>query len=407
MKDLDFDELDRAVNSLMSGGGSKPAGSVAPVSQPVVNEEQPVAGESTADTPIPETVPAELKAEVSVPASKPSAPTATSPIVPQRRSGRFMDVVHPSSDMKSSNTMPNRPKSVVAPINADITSESVEKKPEEPVFDPLAMVHVDAPSALQKTSDVSEPELKKQDEHSWPDPIDMHEKSVDSDAELSSTTEDSSLSAAPEVAEPKNEDDSVSDKQESNDYIETSSPFLPDAKVEKRPLGGLPSSAPTNVDDKTSTTLSAPKEKDESSVVHDEKESTDEVTVSDDVKKDSSKATEPLPAELSKDIIAVEAAGNIHESDATEKDDANEDKASEPKISKDDTPLPGMTSITQQYKIKPTSTTPEHTPIYADSGQPLSHPKKTKSGWLTIVWIIALIIVGAGGTLALYFFNVI
>lgn len=404
MKDLDFDELDRAVNSLMSGGGSRPAGSVTPVSQPVVNEEQPFADESTADTPAPEAVPAEPKAEVLVPASKPSAPTVASPIVPQRRSGRFMDVVHPSSDMKSSN---NRPKSVVTPINADITSESVEKKPEEPVFDPLAMAHVDAPSTLQKTSDVSEPELKKQDEHSWPDPIDMHEKSVDSDAELSSTEENSSLSATPEIAEPKNEDDSVSDKQESNDYIETSSPFLPDAKVEKRPLGGLPSSAPTNVDDKTSTTLSAPKEKDESSVVRDEKESTDEVSVSDDVKKDSSKPTESLPAELSKDIIAVEAAGNIHDSDATEKDDANADKASEPKVAKDDTPLPGMTSITQQYKIKPTSTTPEHTPIYADSGQPLSHPKKTKSGWLTIVWIIALIIVGAGGTLALYFFNVI
>jgi hypothetical protein len=416
MKDIDFDELDRAVSSLMSGRSSKTAGPVTPASEPVVSEEQPPAADTTTmstpdDTSAPKVVSVEPKTEVSAPDSKPIAPTVTSPIVPQRRSGRFMDVVHPSSDMKSSNTMPNRPKSIVAPINTDTAAESVEKKTEVPVFDPLTMTSVEKASTSQKTSGLSEPEVKKQDDHSWPDPIDVHEKSMVPETPAPALSDDSSSSTAAEAPTTKAEDNSAPNEQENSDYIETTSPFLPDAKVEKRPLGGTPSTVSVKTDDKTSKSLPVPEEKD--AIIDDDltskenNELTDEASVSDDAKGDSSKPIEPLPAELSKDIIAVEAGGTIHEPDTLEKDGSRAEQGSNPKSAKEHAPAPGMTSITQQYKIKTATTTPEHMPIYADNGQPLSHPKKTKSGWLTILWIIGLIIVGTGGTLALYFFNVI
>jgi len=83
VKDLDFDEIDRAVNSVISNGSNNDSN---PVSQSI-NE-------------MPETVQPEPQPVVT--AGVPRPPVA------RRSSGQFMDVVHPSSDMRRSIAIPER-----------------------------------------------------------------------------------------------------------------------------------------------------------------------------------------------------------------------------------------------------------------------------------------------------------
>lgn len=83
MQDLDFDELDRAVNSAIS---NKPVLPVPP---------RPVG---------------------SLPTIPVMAPTSAAP---RPSTGRFMDVVHPSSDMRTALVMPERVSSQVATVSKD------------------------------------------------------------------------------------------------------------------------------------------------------------------------------------------------------------------------------------------------------------------------------------------------
>lgn len=158
MTDIDFDELDKAVNSLM-GGAPKPSGgqddatpqqktlsigdSLQPGQAPEFNKIEEAAqkigsdalvtdseqlastvkdldGSATGDLPInidatsspsPVTIPAPpmvnspaMPVESSVSPAAPEVPT--SPTVPSPETGRFMDVIHPSSDMRTA-TPPN------------------------------------------------------------------------------------------------------------------------------------------------------------------------------------------------------------------------------------------------------------------------------------------------------------
>lgn len=84
MSDIDFDELDRAVNSLISN-----------------------TPKSDATTPPAAPAPDAIPVSAPSPASEPSQVTISQPSMPQslagqRSSGRFMDVIHPSADMRSS-----------------------------------------------------------------------------------------------------------------------------------------------------------------------------------------------------------------------------------------------------------------------------------------------------------------
>lgn len=154
MSDIDFEELDKAVNNITGNNGTKP--SVPPATE--------------ADQP-------SFKA---------------SPQISQKPRGRFMDVLHPSSDMMGKeNLSPSR--KTVSPI--------VNNKPGPAVHD------------NQVVADVSEPVVK----NDWPDPID----------------------AAP-VAEAEMEtSETAADNGDIADKLDAASLFLPGAKVDKRPLGGF------------------------------------------------------------------------------------------------------------------------------------------------------------------------
>ncbi|CAN5387326.1 hypothetical protein BH10PAT4_BH10PAT4_2890 [soil metagenome] len=300
MTDIDFDELDRAVNSLVNP------------------DAKPVPGES----PL---VPAVAPTAASAPVASNPAPLAE-----RRSSGRFMDVVHPSSDMRSS--VPDRPASREAATIAPVLTT------------PSASIEAPKPAT------------------SWPDPIDMHE-----------ATQEKAITALPVPEPPK----------DSNGPLE--SPFLTDAKVEKRPLGAFSNesreSEPTP-SISAATTPSTPEltmdTTDTTMVGEKASESSDQPVVNDT----------PMPAELQPGLLSIES---------------NED----PKIAKEEPIVPaGPTSITQQYTQQPSTGDKPVANMFDTAAykKPKAAAGKKKSGWLIVLWIFLLIVVGAGVGAAVYFF---
>lgn len=365
MKDLDFDELDKAVNSLMAD---------APKSQPdkqplTINPAvTPVAGASLtaarADTAPDHTQPVQSplasvgtttpQASIDASAKPLSAssasgqPTSNTPV---RRSGRFMDVVHPSSDMQN-NKRPDLKSREGTPIS-------------RPNQDSEAGM-TDAPNS---------------DQVSWPDPIDKQPDAQVPDTASNLVEEDNlqnnlkgptdkpatlvtPLSASSEV---------VASNQSPTAPDAASSPFLPDTKVEKRPLGGA---LPVDTGLGEQADLQGDKKSDD----------------------DSQVPSKPMPAELGEDLLAIE-------SDTTSQ---ISEPPKEPVPTKP--PLPEATppiSISQQYKKHTDSGDQSHTAIYDSAAQPLAHPVKKKSGWLIVVLILVLILLGAGAGAVLYFTGMI
>lgn len=237
MQDIDFDELDRAISTTL-----KPT----PTPEPAVAPE-------TAPEPSPSI-----------------EPVTTAPAA-RRSSGRFMDVVHPSSDMRSS-SVANR-------------SETRAETREE----------------------VSVPEM--------PEPV--------------------------------------------------TSPFLDDAKVEKRPLGAFSDATP--------------------------------------------KPTVDLSAELlleAPDEELLEADNEAPEAPVEEPASEVEDEPVPEVMPEEEIPSTFPTSITQQYKEQPSTSDQPSGAIFDTEAyhQPLTHPEKKKSGAMVILWILVLILVGAAAGAAFYFF---
>ncbi len=153
------------------------------------------------------------------------------------------------------------------------------------------------------------------------------------------------------------------------------SPFLPNAHVEKRPLGSV---NPENL---------LPSQSD-----------TDLVGVSDDSRVDTEVIASqkeaidiPLPAELSGEITSVES---VDVSSTPPDPNVDEDRA--PTAGSEQAPSLGG-SIPQQYNEQPSSTAPASGGIYDTQTyhHPLEHPAKKKSGVGVVVWILVLLILGA------------
>ena len=170
MSDFDYDELDKAMNSL-DGDDSKLISSVNDSDEPARSEK-----------PILKTV------SVGGRAPEPS-------FAGRRSSGRFMDVVHPSSDMRA--------KSRKTPLLLEAPDDSSSEK--------LIERHYDS-----KPDSTNEPKPTEQI-HSQPDS--KPDAGEDADIEKLSADIDKTLGA------------------QSEKVLET--PFIPDVSVEKRPLGAF------------------------------------------------------------------------------------------------------------------------------------------------------------------------
>lgn len=331
MTDLDFDELDQAVNSAMGSAMDS-------------------ADETKTTQPSPVTSTDSIEKPVRVVSSRTSTPVA------KRSTGRFMDVVHPSSDMRPS----SKPEVDNTPVQTEEASE-----PEKPA----------------QTSD-------------WPDPLDFQGFKMD------------------EPEEPVQKVDVVekSDDTDSSD-APLSSPFLSDAKVQKRPLGAF-SAAPDKADaavtpDKTSTpafSLPAFKLPGELKM----EDSNKDGTTSKEPKSD-----QPIPPEFQDDLLSVESDASLTEnasddiSPDTVKDASipSSEEKSDTSAEKTSTPAP-MPSIVQQYKEKAASADQSSGAIYDTETyhKPIATLPKKKTGLLIVLWIIGLIILGGGIGAAMYFY---
>lgn len=113
MTELDFEELDKAVNSLMSGVDTTKRSVVA---------DDPEDKVVTLDDPTPVASPTsdEISTSTSSPVGQPN------PSLAVKRRGQFMDVMHPSSDMKSTTvaTPAHRQGITITPANSSLKAES-------------------------------------------------------------------------------------------------------------------------------------------------------------------------------------------------------------------------------------------------------------------------------------------
>lgn len=331
MSDFDFDEIDKAVSGALNGDRSIPA--------------EPQASDASGDNPAAPSIP--IPASNEAPAS--SGRDAILPAA-RRSSGRFMDVVHPSSDMRTRASGFTPPAPSVAPA-------------------PLAPL--------------SEPEVP--------------------------TAEDSSGNAA---------------------YEETSwdtpleSPFLPDAKVEKRPLGGAPvkedQSLLSLLDDPDELLLEAPdeprleattmpdpidftahaaalpSENEDTGIPSSEPEAGPEISQpADTTETEPAVEPEPLQQQPPEEVEAIE----------TEPSTASAMKLEESRTAQAPLEPVGPTSITQQYTEQPSATQTSGA-IYDTETyhQAITPVVRKKSGVWTILWIALLVILGAGAGVAVYLF---
>lgn len=321
MTELDFDELDKAVNSLMTNVDTtkrNPALDDPEVKVVALNPTEDAASvDNEAAEPAKSTsANAEPVADTtSVVASSAEPAAAVAPSAPAslavKRRGQFMDMIHPSSDMKSAPKPVRREGVVIAPAAAADTSADI------------------APASLPDT-----PASK----------------------------------AAPAAAEPS----------EPTPEPQTS-PFLPGAKPEKRPLGGTAGTgAPDPIENAEDTAVKL-----QTAPVID---------------------TQVLPEELSSDVLAVESNDLTSKTEIEKPAEASveipQQTAPEPEAEQKPVETPAGGSISQQYTEAVSTGDQTSGSIYdtANYHQPIEAAKSTKKAsplkW--IILVIVLLIVGGG-----------
>lgn len=357
MKDIDFDELDRAVNSLMSG---------VPKTEPVKEEELKTVSLAVAETdsePKPQAEPAATLAPSpsSLPASDDIPPRPTEDVhvdsirtvAPAARRGRFMDMVRPVAEPRS--VSPSR---TASRLGATI-------QPTTGFSQPATIDGISPPAKPAST------ETSGSDQNDWPDPL----ASVD-------------FNATTEAVEVKQQNSEVRS-------MPLASPFLPDTKVEKRPLGR------PSTDDEPSEPSRAPVL---GALV--------ETETRPESNGDKAVPQQPLPVELGQEVMAIESDTTSF-MDRSEEDVVPEKKPepTQPEAAPQ-TPAairPIATSIPQQYKVQPSSTEPTTGAIYdvAAYHQPLNHPAKKKPGWLWVIVILLILLLGAASGAAVYYYGLV
>ena len=316
MKDIDFDELDRAVNSLINPSMTQSSVTVAP--------------SPTTDT-----------TDISPPTTS-ILPLSVTPLGQRRSSGRFMDVVHPSSDMRSGSVAArSTPTEIVTTL-----PHSQTVQPEKDLIKPLPVM--------------------------WPDPIDLQSEPT--------------LSASESISSPE----ILANDSDKNGPLE--SPFLTDAKVEKRPLGAFSGDMHESAHATPLISIDTSLKDKELNLTN-----TDEPRLSDHpIQTDM-----PLPAELQAGLLSIES----NEDPAVSESDSSSSMA-ESMSTLEPTTSSGPTSILKQYTEQPSTGDKPAGTIFDTAAykKPQTHSSKKKSGWLIVLWIFLLLAVGGGVGAVVYFF---
>lgn len=428
MAEIDFDELDKAVNSLMANA-KKPA----PQSASAKDDDKAAMAESVETSPASEqpkeqhenTEPESSSSEVSQSSdsvttepdsetesnaetqpeseSEPeqvqrqgesdAAPASPKTPLATKRRGQFMDMKHSSADMLAASAPKpmSRVGTTLAPVSNDI-------KPEEK---PVEQEPITTDEAVP-TEVTSEPQ---QTDTPVTTPSDPRTNNDENNAKI-------------EVA--KDAEAAESDTGDS-----PSSPFLPGAKVEKRPLGAPePSDDEHKAETPASDDIDGVQTTDDLSSQPSLTHATDEVPAPTTASVEPASISTTLPKELHSSVLEVEAdttaTDTTHpegaadnksaetDSTATENTATETEKSDSTSKTATDT-APVQTSIPPQYKAKKLRDDDAHEPqasMYdAATDHPvLAQPKKT-SHWAIVIVIIILILLGALGGAALYLYQ--
>lgn len=365
MDDINFEELDKAVNSALQQSAPKTA---------PPQEETPVA--------VPEAVPPLMKDESTGAAERQSVTETT----PPKRRGQFMDMVHPSSDMiRPSAVLPSRQAATIQPLDPVIINEAGQKVPErEPEPAPQDEVGTEDHSSAIHSSVVSEDEPALKSE--WPDPLDVMEQTEQERQGDAPTALDESATPISDIANEEESDVSVqyADHHAEIDADNTvrepeeaTTPFISGADLEKRPLGAF-TSTDTVSDEVASEDATEPSHTDET---HD--------SLPDNVREDLPMV--PVPQELTPEVVSVESDDPSRSPEETEGDPVP-DEATPDTV--------GMTaSISPQYKNTESSSDDQGDhPVFdtKDYHQPLTPPsKRSHAGLIITLVIVVLALLGA------------
>ena len=392
MSEIDFDELDRAVNDLMSNvdTSKRHEGLDDPEDKVVTLDSSSTESGKVASSPAAETT----VTPMSAPEAKP-APAQSSPLAVKRR-GQFMDMVHPSSDMTSASRPVKRDGvSIMPPSETVSTLPSTESvnKPSSAINAPANSKPAPTLSSIRTPSSTTvvptpmstpAPAVPSAEKSSQP----IASSAIQPPVQPNPTAPIASSYSSPGVIEPS---DNKNDQPEEVASVESeipaeivdeassisspqplpTAPFLSDARVEKRPLGANSESAAKPPQD----------------VAEEE-----DAPVSESVS---------LPAELQGDVVAVEAsvpldidkAGSLSEVDGQSSDadlvvDAGVDLTAQ---------SIEQTDVDDQVNGSIYDTANYHQPIDGKKPEKKSSPLK----WLA--WFLVLLIVGVGAGVAYFF----
>lgn len=379
MKDIDFDELDKAVSSVLSQvnapapkkeeaaaktetgvppAEAKPADQSAEaivVKTSIIagagkGESVPVVEETSSDSSAKDSTvkDGEQNNETSPASTAVVAPKPTPLINPSRKAGRFMDVVHPSSDMATS------PKA--APVPAGRISMAGR------TLQPLLSSDGIKTDEVQPASEASRIETAEKQSDGAP-------KQLDDQLELSTTTAANESAVVGQAAmEPS-----------------ATPAFIADAKVDKRPLGAFSEPAQASADPQPS--------------VADNLESQDMPPMASASIDAYAGQGAKLPPELERDIVSVEADGGSMDDDAKEpKAPAAHSQAS--------TGIDGTLSIPKQYQeVERSTDTEAHSLFDTNEYHPPLQVHADNNHRFLWVWVVIaiLLLTGTAGLFAYWY----
>lgn len=409
MTDIDFDELDRAVSSLMDKQREKEAPAVvnennSEASMPAPVEEKPVSENSIGTSFAPPVTPFTPSSIASTPLSLTSQPEAkkepssdnttpkevdnstnekvandsiasrtpgvaasevkAAPVIARRSTGRFMDVVRPSS--ASSIQKP------VAPAPSR-TGTTIQPSPD--LVDVISINN--SHSAVGKEmSDI----VSQSDNLSYtPDLRDVHNESTFADIEDTPVEE---LSLTDKIAQSL----SVSNSEASAAPMTTplESPFIANVEVEKRPLGSV-NQTMTSSEMNSDEDASVPADSEDIKLEHQYNTNLSNYSMSENSLGDAPDS----PMDLSPEIIAIEEAGVPEDSDdkmSTDIDSSliESSELSSEKETMDSEPAPMFAAVSTEVK-------------------PSADKEKKKSGLLIALLIVLFLAIGMAGGAVSYF----
>lgn len=387
MADIDFDELDKAVNDLMTNvdASKRPMGLDDP-EDTVVTIPESSSAPVTPSMPIPTPAPAPMATVAPAPSAPVSTAASASPSLAVKRRGQFMDIVHPTRDMSGGPKPVSRQGATIQPGIDGIAASAAQQHTVTMSSTPVVM-----PQNAQQPDEPTTPA-----QSSWPDPIDM-----------ANSTAPATTVAAPVMSDAPDDDTPLT------------SPFLPDAKPEKRPLGNplqpeiIESPTPADTPSQTTPVVSDPPIP---AVALPEEFSGDLMAVeSRDLSSHAEQqAATPDPAPA----IALPAPDEQPKLERGEEEPlipatATPDPIAEPQAQSQQQPEaqpPAGGSIAQQYTEQPSSGDQSNGSIYdtATYHQPIEPAVPAKKKTPTMVWImvgVGLLLVGAIAGAAYFYFT--